>query len=201
MDPRLQSSFIPKKPLTEDRVYRSSGRTSVFLVVSIIIFIVALAGSFGVFFLNQYQERIIATKDKDLLKTQDDLSGNLIKDLGRLDQRIEASDALLKQHISVSSVFKLLQELTAKSIRFNDLNYSIVPPDTIKLTLKGEGRSFNAVSFQSDVFRASQSLKNPLFSDVRLDDKGAVLFSIETGVDPALVLYKNNFTRATSTAR
>ncbi len=136
--------------------------------------------------------RRIAQKNAQLSKDEKDLSGDLIANLQRLDTRINAARTVLQKHVSLSTIFKLLEDTTTINIRYSNLKYNVSVAGLPTLMLSGQGKTFNSISYQSDVFRSTAPFKNPLFSDVRLDDHGNVLFDVTTGLDPALILYSNS---------
>jgi hypothetical protein len=192
MDPRLQSSFIPKK--SPSGVSFGRPRTiNVLFLISLIILVVmgALAG--GVYLLNQNESNLIAQDDSYLQKAQSSLSGSLISDLSRLDARINTAGQLLQAHKSISPLLSLLEQVTSVNIRYTDMTYSQGSSGMPSVSLNGIGKSYNSVSYQSDVFQSTQSFKNPIFSNVGLDDKGNVTFHIDTNLDPQLLLYKNSY--------
>ena len=59
--------------------------------------------------------------------------------------------------------------------------------------MEGVARSFNSVTLQSDIFRDSDIILDPVFSSLKLDELGNVLFNITAKVDPSFVLYRNTF--------
>lgn len=193
MDPRLQSSFIPKKPISNGPALRSVSTVNIFFVIAIFVFILSLAAGAFIFFFNQHQEQTIASKSTDLETIKRDFSDKLTQELTRLDSRLLVAQKILNQHVAVSSAFKLIQAVTAKNVQFTNFEYGLKNGTTPTVALAGQGRSFNTVSFQSDLFRNNPSIKAPLFSDIRLDDKGNVLFSVTAELDPELVLYKTSF--------
>ena len=193
MDPKLQSSFIPKKPIPNGPALRSVSTVNIFFVIALFIFILSLAAGAFIFFYNQHQEQSISSKASQLETIKRDFSDKLTQELTRLDSRLITANKILDQHLAISSAFKLIQAITAKNVQFTKFEYTLKNGTTPNLVLAGQGRSFNTVSFQSDLFRNNPSIKAPLFSDIRLDEKGNVLFSVTADLDPELVLYKTLF--------
>ena len=106
MEVKMQTSFIPKKPITET-TNEGSG-VSLFLLLSIIVFIVAVALAAAVFL---WQKSLVAQIEKDkqaLVDTKKTYEEGTIEELIRLNDRIEESKNLLAKHIAVTPVFVLL---------------------------------------------------------------------------------------------
>ncbi len=201
----MQSSFIPKTPISSDRGTRTSSTVNLFFLISVLIFIVTLAIGGFLFFYNAQQQKQIDTIASSLIASEKkDFSDTDVESWSSLDKRIQAAQEVLQRHYAVSSLFRLLQELTVKNVRFTRFDFALkdeqLDKPNLTLSLAGEGRSYNAISYQSDVMRSSESLKDVLFSDVRLDEKGNVLFSVKAAVDPALTLYKNLFLAGSASA-
>lgn len=199
MDPKMQSSFIPKTPISVDRGSHTSSSVNLFFLISVLVFIFSLAVGAFFFFYNANQQKQIDALSASLIASgKKDFSDTDVNAWTELDKRTQAASELLQRHYAVSSLFRLLQELTVKNVRFTRFDFTVkddgVEKTSLALGLSGEGRSYNAVSYQSDVMKASESLEDALFSNIRLDEKGSILFSMKASVDPALTSYKNLFT-------
>lgn len=194
----MQSSFIPKTSISADRGGRSSSTVNLFFLISVLILIVTLAIAGFFFFYNANQQKQIDTITASLIASEKkDYSEPIVDAWTALDKRTRAANEMLQRHYAVSSLFKLLQDLTVKNIRFTRFDFTLkddaAEKTSISLALSGEGRSYNAVSYQSDVMKSSESLDDALFSDIRLDEKGNILFSMKASVDPDLTSYKKLF--------
>ncbi len=65
------------------------------------------------------------------------------------------------------------------------------PTAGAKIVLTGTADSFSTVALQSDQFGASKVLKDIIFSNIGVQDGGAVSFTVSASIDPSLILYKN----------
>ena len=192
MDKEFQTSFIPKKPLTEDRVVRERPVSVVTFFATVIFFatLVAGVGAYG------YQV-VLAKKVKDMAVSLDKAKGafepSLLSDLEVLDRRINASQEILSNHIAVSPIFQSLQELTLKNVRFTKFSYEVSRESgiTVKMSGLSPNYSYITLALQSDVFVQNKYIKNPVFSNLNLDEKGNVTFDLTFSVDPSFVKYGN----------
>lgn len=195
----MQSSFIPKTPISADRGLHVSSTVNLFFLISVLILIVSLAVGGFLFFYNTNQQKQIDVFVASLIASEKkDFSDTDVNAWTELDKRTRAAGDVLQRHYAVSSLFRLLQELTLKNVRFTRFDFTLkddaVEKTSLALGLSGEGRSYNAVSYQSDIMKSSESLSDSLFSDIRLDEKGSVLFTVKASVDPDLTSYKKLFT-------
>ncbi len=194
MEPQVQASFIPKKPLsTETPVVSHYG--GILWFVASVIFVLSLLGAVGVFAYQAYLQGALASADQSLTRAQAAYDPAVIADLVRLDTRMVQSSTLLQNHLSPSAIFTFLENNTLSSVRFTDFDYSVGQNGAVSLALAGEALDFSSVALQSDAFGQSKALKDVLFSDVNIDPAtGHVVFKVNALVDPSLVLYRNTLT-------
>jgi hypothetical protein len=109
-----------------------------------------------------------------------------------LDKRLKASTEILSKHISISPIFKELQDFTIKNVSYTKFSYSFDDSKNAKVEVKMNGIAAGYVSIilQTDVITQSKYFIDPVFSNLSLDDKGNVLFDLDFSVDPNLIDYK-----------
>ena len=192
MEVKMQTSFIPKKPVVESEP--SGGGVSLFLILAVIVFIVAVAMVGGVWI---WQKSLVSqiTKDKEaLVAAKESYEEDTINPLIRLNDRIEESKNLLAQHIAVSPVFTMLEKNVLKNVRLKTMKFSHAGEGKIKIDLSGTASSYDALSKQSDAF-GSESLRKfisaPVISDFSPTPDGSISFNFTAMVDPNLVSYEN----------
>jgi len=204
MDTKFQTSFIPKKPILMDqKTPHHSGGTSVLMFISVIIFIISIAGAgFSVLWkdilLKQQQEYI-----KNLKEAENRFDLDTIKKLKVASIKIDTATALLKNHLAVSELFEIISSLTTDGIRFTSFEFSPAVASTegssggVNITMKGVGNSFGAIAWQSDVFGKSSKfgtnkvVKNPILTDLQLDPtNGTVGFSFTASIDRSDINYE-----------
>ncbi len=188
----MQTSFIPKKPIIENST--DSGGMSLFLLLSIILFIVAVSMAVGVWL---WQKSLVTQIEKDkaaLVAAKDSYEEDTINPLVRLNDRIEVSQTLLNNHLAVSPVFTLLEQNVLKNIRLKSMKFSDAGENKIQIDLSGTAANYDALSKQSDAF-GSDNLRKfisaPVVSDFSPTADGSVSFNFTATVDPRLVSYGN----------
>jgi hypothetical protein len=188
MDPRFQTSFIPKKPIVSAP---GGGPKSInfFALLATVIFVGSLLLTGGVFFYKSYLEKGLKEDQAKLEAARKDDDPNLIKKVIRLDSRIETSEKLIASHIAVSPFFNYLSTITLRSVRFKDFDFSYLNKDNITVSLAGEAQGYEAVALQSDLLVEQEELSNVIIGDLALRDNGRVEFSVNATVKPALLSY------------
>ena len=194
MEPKFQSSFIPKGPLAPagNFTQKSKPKSGSFLgSLIVLIFIVVVLLSAGLFAYNWYLSNNIKKMGNDLESAKLALNSETIDSLSRLDARLNITEGLLEKHIALSPFFEFLEASTLQNVSFNDFNYAHTE-NGIEITMKGLARGYSAVALQADIFNKSDFLQDPLFSDLNLDERGNVTFELEAIINPSLLKYAND---------
>jgi len=114
-----------------------------------------------------------------------------ISQLQVLDKRLKAASEVLNGHITVSPIFKALEAITMKTVRYTKFNYVLGDRnERVEIKLSGLAVGYRSIALQSDLFAKNKNLIDPVFSNLTLDDKGNVLFDLAFSVDPSFVNYR-----------
>lgn len=201
MEPNFQTSFIPKKPLTEERV-SAAPRVSIVGFLATIIFIVSLVAAGVVYFYKFTLAKSIDTMDAELSQIQKNFDRSLVDEMQRLDKRINAANTLLAGHIMISPIFRSLQDLTLKSIGYTKFSYALSSNDPtgktrkIDVIMSGKAKRYDSIALQSDELVKNKYIKDPIFSNLVLDEiRGIVTFDLSFAVDQTFVNYEDTLLR------
>ncbi|MDB5266621.1 MAG: protein of unknown function with transrane region [Parcubacteria group bacterium] len=201
MEPKFQSSFIPKGPLTTSASFaaRSAEKKQGILgYIAKFIFIVSLLAAGGSFGYVKYLESSIDKKASDLEAAKAALEPETIKELTRLNTRIQVTQTLLNKHRAITPFFDYLQSATMKNVKFTSFVFTFNEKGP-SIAMKGMARGYAAVALQSDEFNKSKYIKTPVFSNLNLDDKGNVLFEFKANLDPQILAFKKDVVKSTPT--
>lgn len=194
----MQTSFIPKKPITVDQ--DSGGGVSLFLLIAIIIFIVMIALGGGVWVWKNSLINKIQQAKIDLSEAKASYEEGTINSLIRLDDRMTVSEELLNKHLAISPLFLLLEKNTLKNVRIKSLKFSYGAENKIKMDLSGVAQSYGAISNlsyevlskQSDAFGANhlrEEISQPMITDFSPNVDGSVAFNFSALINPKLISY------------
>ncbi len=204
METNFQTSFIPKKPILsqQDAGHSHHVGASLIMIIASFIFILSIAGAILTFAGKAILLSSQAQLKVDLADNEKRFNVPLITLLTRANAKIDLANQLLKNHITVSEVFKIISKLTIDGVRFS--NFEFLAADNAgkngkayKINMKGIANSFNSVAFQSDVFGFSQrygtnkAIKNPVLSDLSVDLNGNVVFNFSAEVAQPDISYEN----------
>ncbi|TAJ15316.1 hypothetical protein EPO56_01235 [Patescibacteria group bacterium] len=190
MEERVKTSFIPKSSLKVERSEtRSRNPLAIVNIITGALLVVAIFGAGGMYAFEKYTMQSIASKKLSLERSRAAFEPATIRELARLDARINTGYSLLRQHVSVSQLFDEIETRTLSSVRFNDFSYSIADASRVLLTASGEAVSFNAVALQSDAFSKSSIITEPIFSNVNISKTGTIVFNFSAIIDTSRIGY------------
>lgn len=195
MEPKFRTSFIPKKTLAAApslKKKKSSGPLGVVTLIALIIALGAVALSVGAFLYQQILEASVTRKTATLERARAAFEPALIQELVRIDSRTESASVILNKHITPSVLFESLEEITLKSVQFKDFILTRISDDKISISMKGVANNFSGVALQADIFGESKLIREPIFSNLNLNQEGNVVFSLSAFVDPAFINFVSN---------
>lgn len=191
MDKEFQTSFIPKKTVIDSpKKIRSGG--GVVNLIAFIVFIAALVSAGGAYLYRGSVESDIVEFKRSLQIAKNQFEPSLIQELQILDKRLNAASVILDNHVAVSPIFVLLQDITLPTVRYSDFTYEIDPAtNLVNIEMKGEAKGYNFIALQADLFSDNKFIKNPIFSDFVLDQGGNIDFNLTFSVDKSLISYES----------
>ena len=192
MEPKFQSSFIPKGPIgssaTGSAIGQKGKSRSLLSYLSVVIFILSVVLAGAVFGYKFYLKYSLENMETALEQARADLQSETIAELTRLDNRLNFTKELVSKHKVLTPLFEFIEISTPKTVRFNNFNFS-VNDDGVNLTLAGEARGYTALALAADIFNKSNFFINPVFSDLQLNNNGDVTFTFKGTIDSNQVLY------------
>ena len=191
MEPNFQTSFIPKKSIIKERAI-SVRSVSPITIISIFILFAMLVTTGTLYFYKGVLTSSKTQKVKDLDLAKNRFEPEKIAELQALDKRLRASSEILGQHIAVTPIFQVLQKITMKTVRFTSFAYSFQeePNAKVEVKMSGVAVGYRSIALQADLFTQNKNFIDPVFANLKLDDKGNVLFDLDFLVDPHFVDYK-----------
>lgn len=192
MDKEFQTSFIPKKTVIESPKRVGSSGGGIFNLIAFVIFIASLISAGAAYFYRSSVSANIEEYKTSLIRARNQFEPGAIRELQVLDKRLNAATSILNQHVAVSPIFVLLQDLTLPTVRYSDFSYTIDETKKIvDIKMKGEAKDYNFIALQADLFSKNKFIKNPIFSDFVLDQASNIDFNLTFSVDKSLISYES----------
>lgn len=211
MEPKFQTSFIPKKQnmsvsgsinttsMQRPKVHSSS----LFIAIAVIIFIISIAGVGGAYFWKYYLISINDRYKTELSIKEKQFNIDLIAKLKAINVQIDSAKNILNNHVAMSRVFDIIQKITISEVRIS--NMDVKKSDSgYSMSMKGYGKNLAAVAFQSDVmaqlsdYGLTKVLKNPIVSQPVLESSGLVSFGFSAEIEPDNMLYSKTLDQNSS---
>jgi len=191
MEQNFQTSFIPKKPIIDERA-TSPRPVGLLTLIAVLLFFTMLISTGVLYFYKVVLTKSITTKENDLILAKDRFEPTKISQLQVLDKRLRASNEILSKHIAISPIFSVLQDITMKTVRYTKFSYDMDSAKSGMVTIKlgGMAIGYRSVALQSDLFTQNKNLIDPVFSNLSLDESGNVIFDLEFSVASSFVDYQ-----------
>jgi hypothetical protein len=180
MDPQIPTSFIPKRPIVPgDSVYEHKNRAVGLL--SLITTVIVLASGLSFVGVNLYQRSLVSKKvelEKSIEEVKNSIGTDFLSDMKRLTSRISGVKELVQGHVVVSPIFSALEATTLRSVQYKSFTYELKDdPSTrtqvVGVSMDGVAKNYSTIALQSDAFSQSSLIKNPVFSNLTVDDKSS----------------------------
>jgi hypothetical protein len=188
LPPTVPTSFVPKQPVqTTRRAARGGG--NLFLLASMILMGLAIAGAGAVFGYQYVLESIRDKKAEELAAAEASISRATIDEFLRLHNRLNVSEELLNEHLAISQFLDVLESLTVNPVVFDSLSLEMDEQGIAEVNMKGTADTFNALAAESAAFAAEKRIKRAIFSGIGVAEKGGITFSLRAELDPALITW------------
>ncbi len=196
MDPKFQTSFIPKKPISEPT---TSSSISLFLLLSIIVFLISLGIAGYIYLEKKSLVNEITTEQEVIQKNKSSFDSNTIENILKLNSRISVAQALLNNHVSIAPVFDFLSKETLKNVRFKSFVFSNNIKDSsgnsgIGISLSGIAQSWETLAAQANEFGkeiTKTTIREPKVSSFNLNPDGTVSFTFTALINPGAISFSN----------
>ncbi len=194
MEAKFQTSFIPQNQKdmgvnSSMGPRRSSG--GVFYFLSTVIFTLAFLASVGVLGYEYYLRGQIAQMDESLTAAQADLRPDVIAEIVREDARLLAAEMIVNNHTRLSALFSIIEGITLQNVAYSSFSFENAAAGSgdIEIEILGTTQTYSALALQAELFALNSNFVNPQFSDLNLNDRGNVTFSLTTGLRPNAISY------------
>lgn len=186
--PSAPQSFIPHEAAVAAQSVRKSGKglTDLFALISLVLFVAAIALAVGMFLYNEYLSASAESKVDQLERAKAAFEPSLIAELTRLDDRMQAAGAILQKHIAPSVFFQMLEQTTIGSVAFSSLDFEVTDTENMAIQMDGIAGSVNGIALQADLLSKGGMVTSPIFSNINREVDG-VHFSLSANVNPVAI--------------
>lgn len=191
MEPKFQTSFIPKKTVDSDSRNKSVvyTETNIFSLAATIVFITTTLFFGGLFLYKNMLVKQVAQADSDLESARSAIQPEKIQEIIQNNLRITNSKEILDRHLATSRLLTFLSGSVLKKVKFEELSYQNkdgVP----SIIITSEAQNYNTFAYQEQVLSSNEYIKNPSYTEISLTPNGNIRFKFSGRIEPSLVSYK-----------
>jgi hypothetical protein len=187
MDQNFQSSFIPKEPMTEEKVFKKK-KAGVSGVLSLSLFIVSIIASVGMYAYKSILNSDIQSLESQMASAEKSIDTKSIDEMVQFSNKLQAAKDIVSKHEVISGFMNSLASSTVSTVQFIDFKYSEVKGGLV-VSMKGKTNSYASVALQENIFSQNKSFRLATFSNLTLGEGGLVLFDVSINVDPQIAVY------------
>lgn len=190
MAPEFQSSFIPKDPVTQEKVFKKK-KTSPLSVLALFLLILSILGAGGIYFYKSMIKKEIQDLQSQLAKAEEGVDKESIDEMSKFAEKLQIIEGIVNKHQVVSNFLAQLASSTVSTVYFTEFNYSGVTNDLV-VKLHGKASDYASIALQEEVFNKNKFFKSLNFSNLTLAEDGQVAFDLMIEVDPQVAIYSPN---------
>lgn len=195
MEPKFQTSFIPKAPIVGgSSSFAGTPKVSVNILGTFVVlfFIISILVSGGVFGFTYYLKSQIEASNIALSEAKAAFDSPENKNILLVSDQLKSIRVLLADHKVISPLFQMLEKETLPTVRLTSFTFTHDPLSGQTLVnIRGEAQSYASLAQQSKIFMASKAFKSIEFINATLTETGTVETTIKAVINPDIVLYSN----------
>jgi len=207
MEPKFQTSFIPKKQnvvvsgtINANTPHKANVHGASFLIAfSIILFAISIGGAIGAYFWKYYLTKANKEYKIELSTREKQFDIALIEKLKVINTQINSARNLVDNHLALSSIFEILQKMVISDVRFMSMDLkSNGDSGNLSMNIKAQAKNLPAVAFQSEILSdmsklgLSKIVSNPLVSSPSFELNGGVSFDFSAEINRGSMTYKRS---------
>lgn len=187
MEPKFNTTFIPKKSLQADVGGSVSGGKFVGrrevkgpgFYLGLMVFLVSIIASLGVFGYTKIVENSIAEKIVKLEQQKNAFDEETVALLTRADSHISNAKKILMSHIAATQLFALLETITLTRVQYTELEYEALPGENALVTLSGISKNFQDVALQVEQYRIHEMMFDPIVQELKRLENKMISFTVD----------------------
>lgn len=186
MPGEIQTSFIPKAPITASAKPAQSSSVGMMTVISLILALSSVIVFGGTFAYKEVLKKEVDGVKASIASKKADMPLANLKQIEQLNISLNNARNLLNAHVSTNRIFTLLRETTVPPVRYSSFNF-----DGTEVKIKGSARNYGDVAAQARVFDGMKDKITAFqFSDFTVDKTtNTVTFSLALTVAPEAFRY------------
>ena len=172
------ASFIPKRNTVQTN--RSVRRYNFFLltIISYALFVAAPLASAAVFIYSRHTQNVFNKSVNNLDEAIQNFKRSDLDRVVSFDNKLQKANQLIKNHVSVLSLLKILEANTAATIKFDSLEITRINQSSLLVDAELETSSLDGVLFQRSFYNNKEVTASSSLTDVKLPPAGIISESL-----------------------
>lgn len=190
MSEQFTTTFVPKKPVIQPPASRGasiSRPAGLLTTISLFLFFLTAIMAGGIYFWQQFQTGNLDQLQKSVASIEETFEPQFITQLQKLDRQLIHAHTVLKNHTVVSPIFSLLETSTLPQVRFTRFEMTHEEGNDTLVKMSGEADGYTFIAQQSDVLSKNTFIKDMIFSNFVLTERGKISFDVSFSVRPEFV--------------
>ncbi len=192
MEPKFQTSFIPKTPIVSGgSSFTNTSPMSLNLLATFVVsfFIISILVSGGVFGFTYYLKSQIESLNITLREAKSAFDSPQDKNILLISDQLKSIKALLTEHKVISPLFQVLEKETLPTVKWSSFMFTRDAKGAVSAVIKGEAQSYASLAQQSKILLDSQAFKGVSFDNLTLSNTGTVETTIKVIINPDIIKY------------
>ena len=192
MEPKFQTSFIPKTPIVSGgSSFTNTSPMSLNLLATFVVsfFIISILVSGGVFGFTYYLKSQIESLNITLREAKSAFDSPQDKNILLISDQLKSIKALLTEHKVISPLFQVLEKETLPTVKWSSFMFTRDAKGAVSAVIKGEAQSYASLAQQSKILLDSQAFKGVSFDNLTLSNTGTVEKTIKVIINPDIIKY------------
>ncbi len=191
MEPKFQTSFIPKSPITNQSTsgFVEERSFSIIGTLSTVLFIATLAASAGVYGYSSYIQSQIQVSQNKLAEARTVFESPDNQKIILISDQLKSIRVLLSNHTVVSPLFEFLEKETLPTVRLTSFTFTRGSKGDVQVNIEGDAQSYASLAQQFKIFSDLPYLSGVSFTDINLTEAGTINMKMKAMVNSEVLLY------------
>lgn len=191
MEPKFQTSFIPKSPMTSPGTsgFVEERPFSIIGTLSTVLFIVTLIASAGVYGYSSYIQSQIQVSQNKLAEARTVFESPDNQKIILISDQLKSIRVLLSNHTVVSPLFEFLEKETLPTVRLTSFTFARGAKGDVQVNIEGDAQSYASLAQQFKIFSDLPYLSSISFTDINLTETGTINMKMKAMINSDVLLY------------
>ena len=190
LPPSIPTSFVPYSGAAAQKQRFRADYAGAFSFIAYGILGVVVLLAVGAVAYGFVLDATKAKKDADLATAEKSIDPEIVKGFVQLQNRLNASVALINNHVALSGLFAAFEKTLPSAARIATMHLSVDTAGGVKLDASGVAKNFNVLAAVSSALATDNRIKDAIFSNIVVSQKdNSVSFAFSAMIDPKFVAF------------